>query len=80
MCPNWNKDLFDKKKTQPDPKWPKGLLNRPRSVKTDPIGNSALEKRGIVSLERVITLQLFDSDTILMTFFSVLLGSYQNAK
>ena len=43
MCSSWNKtDLFDKKnRPKTDPKWPKGLLNRPRSVKTDPIGSSA---------------------------------------
>ena len=48
MCPSWNKtDLFDKKQTQTDPKWPKGLLNRPRYVKTDPIGSSVVTDRAV---------------------------------
>ena len=41
------KDLFDHKKT--DPNWPKGLLNRPRSVKTDPdlLKQTQLEAVGV---------------------------------
>ena len=43
MCPNLNNDRPFWQKT--DPKWPKGLLNRPMSVKTDPIGT--VENAGI---------------------------------